>query len=231
MITYSEVKCERRSMSQPDIMTVQEVAELLRVSERTVYDWATNDQIPCGKLGTTWRFKRADIETWIDKNLASGKKSTPSSIISMRDILSPENVAVFDVTSKRQALQQLIDTLSINSAVGNIDELAEGIFKREEMMSTGIGLGVAVPHVRLKSIKNPVMAVGVSKSGITDYESLDGKPVRILFMILAGHSQHAEHIKTLARISSFVKEDELRNSLMNADNPKTIFDMLITKVK
>jgi len=217
-------------MSQPEIMTVQEVAELLRVSERTVYDWATNGQIPCGKLGTTWRFKRSDVETWIDENL-SRRKPAQLPIISMRDILSPEHVILFDVTSKRQALQQLIDTLSTNSVVGNIDELTEGIFKREEMMSTGIGLGVAVPHVRLKSIKKPIMAVGISKSDITDYESIDGKPVRILFMILAGLGQHVEHIKTLARISGFVKDNHLRNSLLSAASSESIYQMLVTKVK
>ena len=197
-------------MPQPKIMTVQEVADLLRVSERTVYDWATNGQIPCGKLAT-------------------GKKSIPVPIISMRDILSPDHIVIFNAASKREALQHLIDTLSTNSAVVNADELAEGIYHREELMSTGIGLGVAVPHVRLRSIKKPVMAVGINKSDITDYQSLDGKPVRILFMILAGIGQHVEHIKTLDKKSSFIKEDELRNSLLNANDPKSIFNMLITK--
>ena len=216
-------------MSQPDIMTVQEVADLLRVSERTVYDWASNDQIPCGKLGTAWRFLRSDIEAWIEKNLSAGKKPASLPIISMRDILSPEHVVILDGVSKREALQKLIDTLSSSPEVGDVDELAEGIFKREELMSTAIGLGVGVPHVRLKSIKNPIMAVAVSKSGITDYDSLDGKPVRILFMILAGIGQHSEHIKTLARVSGFVREDELRNGLLNADDPKSIFELLVKK--
>ena len=224
------MKCERFLMAQPDIMTVQEVAELLRVSERTVYDWATNGQIPCGKLGTTWRFKRADIESWIDENL-SGYKPAHSPMVSIRDILSPEHVVIFDVTSKRQALQQLIDLLSNNSVVGNTDELAEGIFKREEMMSTGIGLGIAVPHVRLKSIKKPIMAVGISKSNITDYESLDSKPVRILFMILAGKTEHALHIKTMAAISRRIKNPVLREMLLQSGDIQTVYDLLTEGVK
>ena len=218
-------------MPQPDIMTVQEVADLLRVSERTVYDWATNGQIPCGKLGTAWRFKRSEIENWIDQNLVSRKKSSVLPIISMRDILSVENVVIFDVTSKRQALQYLMDTLSANSAVANADELAEGIYNREELMSTGIGLGVAVPHVRLKSIKKPIMAVGISKSDITDYESLDGKPVRILFMILAGQSDHALHIKTMAAISRRIKDPELREILLQLTDAQDIYNLLTSGVK
>ncbi|MCK4998944.1 MAG: PTS sugar transporter subunit IIA, partial [Anaerohalosphaera sp.] len=226
VMVFSIVRCD---MSQPDILTVQEVADLLRVSERTVYDWATSGQIPCGKLGTAWRFKRSEIEAWIDQNLASGRKSIPSPLISIRDLLLLEHVVMFDLTSKRQALQLLIDTVSTHPAVGNAEDAANGIYHREELMSTGIGFGVAVPHVRLKSIIRPVMAVGISKSDITDYESLDGKPVRILFMILAGIGQHAEHIKALAKISGFVRDAELRNCLLNANDPKNIFDLLVEK--
>lgn len=214
-------------MSQPEIMTVQEVADLLRVSERTIYDWATNGQIPCGKIGTVWRFKRAEIESWIDKNLAAKKKTDPASIISLRDILAPEHVLVFDTSSKRQALQILIDAISTSPSVGRKDEIQEGIFHREELMSTGIGLGIGVPHVRLASVKRPVMAVGISLSPITDYESIDGDPVRLLFMILAGRHQHTEHIKILARISSLVKDDDFREALMHARDAAHAFDLLV----
>ena len=60
-------------MSLPAIMTIEEVAEYLRVSERTVYDWASKGEIPCGKIGTAWRFKSSDIETWVNKLLGSTK--------------------------------------------------------------------------------------------------------------------------------------------------------------
>jgi nitrogen PTS system EIIA component len=216
-------------MTQPEIMTVQEVADLLRVSERTVYDWATSGQIPCGKLGTAWRFKRSEIESWIDKSLATKKRTDPASIISLRDILAPEHVLVFDTASKRQALQYLIDAVSSSPYVGRKDEIQTGIFHREELMSTGIGLGIAVPHVRLKSVKKPLMAVGISASDITDYDAIDNNPVRLLFMILAGSNQHTEHIKILARISSLVKDDGFREDLMKARDADRTFDLLTGK--
>ena len=59
-----------------EIMTIEEVAEYLRVSERTVYDWAQKGDLPGGKLGTTWRFKREDVENWVDSRLS--KKSAPA---------------------------------------------------------------------------------------------------------------------------------------------------------
>ena len=216
-------------MGQPEIMTVQEVADLLRVSERTVYDWATNGQIPCGKLGTAWRFKRSEIETWIDQNLATKKSSRDSSIVSLRDVLAQEHVVRFNTSSKREALQILIDLVGTSPHVGNKEEVEKGILAREELMSTGIGLGVAVPHVRLKSIKKPVMAVGVSDSDITDYDAIDQQPVRILFMILAGSDQHAMHIKILARIAAMVKDTDFRQDLLNAADAQSTFDLLVQK--
>jgi PTS system nitrogen regulatory IIA component len=217
-------------MKQPEIMTVQEVADLLRVSERTVYDWATNAQIPCGKLGTAWRFKRSEIEHWIDRNLAEKKHAEASSIISLRDVLSLDHVVKFDTSSKREALQSLIDAVGPSSNVGNKADLEKGILDREELMSTGIGLGVAVPHVRLKSIKKPMMAVGICASDITDYDSIDDQPVRLLFMILAGSHQHAAHIKVLARIANLVKDSQFRENILSARDVQSTFDLLVGKV-
>jgi len=216
-------------MTQPEIMTVQEVADLLRVSERTVYDWATNGQIPCGKLGTTWRFKRTEIDRWIDRNLAEKKNAEADSIISLRDILTREHVVRFDTSSKREALQCLVDAVSASPFVCNKAEVEQGIFHREELMSTGIGLGIGIPHVRLKSIKKPIMAVGISDSDITDYDAIDSKPVRILFMILAGSNDHAVHVKVLARITSLIKDSDFRNDLLSAMDAESTFDLLVQK--
>lgn len=207
-----------------DIMTVQEVAEYLRVSERTIYDWAAKSQIPCGKLGTTWRFKRAEIEQWIDSRLR--KISAGSDDISIANALSPEHVLLFEATKKRDALKRVIEILSENPAVTDKKALADGIFRREQLMSTGIGLGVAVPHVRLDSVKKLIMAVGVSGSEISDYDSLDGRPVRAIFMIAAGRNQHAEHIKTLALISRKIKDETLRRSILDAQDEMTIYNLL-----
>jgi len=207
-----------------DIMTVQEVAEYLRVSERTIYDWAAKSQIPCGKLGTTWRFKRSEIEQWIDLRLK--KTSSDSGDISIANALCPEQVLLFEAAKKKDALERVIEIISTNPAVTDKQALADGIFRREQLMSTGIGLGVGVPHVRLDSVKRLVMAVGVSGSGIPDYDSLDGRPVRVIFMIAAGKEQHAEHIKTLALISRKIKDEKLRRSLLDAKDEMTVYNLL-----
>ncbi len=214
-------------MTKPDIMTVQEVAEFLRVSERTVYDWATHGVIPCGKLGTTWRFKRSEVEKWVDEQLSSHtKKNVTFSPVSLKEILKPEHVMLMEVDSKDAALMQMIDGLDQSGAIGDRDAVAEGIFQREKLMSTGIGLGIGIPHVRMDGIENLLMAVGVSTLDIVDYESLDSQPVRVIFMILAGKDQHTMHIKTMAAIGGRLKNPVLREMLVQACDAETIYSLL-----
>ena len=213
-------------MPQNEIMTIQEVAEYLRVSERTIYDWASKGQIPCGKLGSIWRFKRSEIEKWVDKRLGTEKAPGKPPSIFIKDLLNPDRVLLFDTTSKKEALTYLIDSLADTPEVKNKNKLNEEIFRRERLMSTGIGMGIGIPHVRLESVEDILMAVGISKSAIEDYESLDGKPVRMIFMVAAGKDQHTEHIKAIAAISSKLKDEHLRKSLLEAKNNTTVFNLL-----
>ena len=214
-------------MTKPEIMTVQEVAEFLRVSERTVYDWATNEVIPCGKLGTTWRFKRSEVEKWVNEQLSPHtKKNVTFSPISLKEILNPAHVTLMETDSKDAALIQMLDNLDQSGAITNKQTITEGIFQREKLMSTGIGLSIGIPHVRMDGIENLLMAVGVSTVDITDYESLDGKSVRLIFMILAGKDQHTLHIKTMAAISSRLKNPVLREMLVQSKDTETIYKLL-----
>lgn len=217
---------------KPEIMTVQEVAEFLRVSERTIYDWATSGTIPCGKLGTTWRFKRSEVEKWVNEQLSnSSKKNITFSPIQIDEILQPDHVIIFETTSKEAALLSMLDRLNHTGAIPDKGAVTEGIFQREQLMSTGIGLGIGIPHVRMDGIDNLIMAVGLSTKDITDYESLDGLPIRLIFMILAGKDQHTLHIKTMAAISRRIKNPVLREMIIQSHDPETIYNLLTGEVK
>ncbi|MBL7215151.1 MAG: PTS sugar transporter subunit IIA [Phycisphaerae bacterium] len=214
-------------MTKPEIMTVQEVADFLRVSERTIYDWATHGVIPCGKLGTTWRFKRSEVEKWVDEQLSTpSKKNVTFSPINLKDILNPAHITLMETDSKDAALMQMLDNLDQTDAVTDKQAIMEGIFQREKLMSTGIGLGIGIPHVRMDGIENLLMAVGISTLDITDYESLDGQPVRLIFMILAGKDQHTLHIKTMAAIAARLKNPVLREMLIQSRDTETIYNLL-----
>ena len=144
-------------------------------------------------------------------------------------VLDPSRVLILETSKKIDALEALVNCLAAAPEVRDRQELYEGIFHREELMSTGIGLGIGVPHVRLDSIENPVMCAGLCRNPITDYESLDGQPVRLIFMIAAGKNQHAEHIRLLAKISSKLKDDKLREALINAPDETAFYQILTQK--
>ena len=95
-------------------------------------------------------------------------------------------------------------------------------------MSTGIGFNVAVPHVRLDSVSELVMAVGLCKQDITDYASLDEQPVRIICMVDARADQHAQYLKTLGTVSAALKGADVRDALLKCEDPKDAYAILVT---
>lgn len=145
---------------EDDILTIEEVAKYLRVSDRTVYDWAQKGEIPAGKIGTVWRFKKSEIERWVNERLSSGGARKESDEVQVKNVLSPDRVVFINNSSKHDAIVELADVLSTAPQVKNKDELLSEILKREELMSTAVGRGIAIPHVRLSSVTDLVMAVG-----------------------------------------------------------------------
>ncbi|WP_443737829.1 MULTISPECIES: PTS sugar transporter subunit IIA [Treponema] len=212
---------------EDDILTIEEVAKYLRVSERTVYDWAQKGEIPAGKIGTVWRFKKSEIEKWVNERLSSNiKKEENNPEIIVKNILSPDRIVFINHTTKRDALVELANNLSTAPQVKYSDELVTEILKREELMSTAIGRGIAIPHVRLSSVTDLVMSVGICKKDIIDYQSIDEIPVRILIMIAAAYNQHTYYLQTLSFFSSKLKEKALRDKLLDASTPEEAYALL-----
>ncbi len=210
-----------------DILTIEEVARYLRVSERTVYDWAQKGEIPSGKIGTVWRFKKSEIEHWVNERLSSNKPASVFSVVQIENILSPDRILFLEHSKKRDALVALSENLATAPQIKNRQELVSEIIRREELMSTAIGRGIAIPHVRLSSVTDLVVSVGLSKCDIIDFQSLDDVPVRLLFMIAAAYNQHAYYLQTLSFFSSKLKSTELRTSLLAAKTPAEVYELLI----
>lgn len=214
-------------MSMPEILTLKEVSEYLRVSERTVLDWAQKGEIPCGKLGNSWRFQRSEVDQWVKRKLGPARPAGTPDPIAISEVLHPDRVLLLDVTKKADAFDALVDCLTEQKHIPDRAEFVDALLRREELMSTGIGLGVGVPHVRLQSISSMVMAAAASKRDITDYVSLDGMPVRLIFMIVAGKGQHAEYLRLLSSIGRRIKVGLLRDRLLDAPDPQAFYDTLI----
>jgi len=209
------------------ILTIEEVANYLRVSDRTVYDWAQRGEIPAGKIGTVWRFKKSEVEKWVNDRLSSSDKRIKDDVVQVKNILAPNRVIFISQTSRHDALVELANTLSSAPQVKRSDELVSEILKREELMSTAIGRGIAIPHVRLSSVTDLVMAVGVCKTPVTDFQPIDDIPVSLLFMIAAAYNQHSYYLQTLSYFSAKLKKKELRDSLLNAATTDDVYKLLI----
>ncbi len=223
----TNIKGNEEIQVEEDILTIEEVAKYLRVSERTVYDWAQKGEIPSGKIGTVWRFKKSEIEKWVNERLSSNqRKEEPAQSVVVRNILSPERIIFIDHTTKRDALVELANNLSTAPQVKYRDELVAEILKREELMSTAIGRGIAIPHVRLSSVTDLVMSVGICKKDIIDYQSIDEIPVRILIMIAAAYNQHTYYLQTLSFFSSKLKEKALRDKLLGSLTAEEAYSLL-----
>ncbi len=210
-----------------EIMTIEEVAAYIRVSERTVYDWAQKGELPGGKLGTTWRFKRDEIEKWVNDRLSQSSDKKPAAHATTSFVLTPERIVLLDHATKKEVLTQLVDLLAETPFVKNREDLLRGIFEREKLMSTGIGFGVGVPHVRINSVSDLVMAVAVCKTPIADYTSLDEAPVQIVCMLAARTDQHTKYIRTLSGISFRLKDALSREQIIASDDPSFIYKLLV----
>jgi PTS system nitrogen regulatory IIA component len=213
-------------MADGDILTLEEVAKYLKISERTVYDCAQKGEIPAGKIKTAWRFKKSEIDKWVNDKLTSNTLNPQINPVSAKSVLSLHRIIFLNYSSKRDVLLALAENLAAAPQVKNSHELSTEILKREELMSTAIGCGIAIPHIRLSSITDLVVSVGISRTDIINFHPLDDEPIRLVFMIAAAHNQHAYYLQTLSWFSTRLKNKNLRDSLLSAKTEQEVYDLL-----
>jgi fructose-specific phosphotransferase system IIA component len=132
------------------------------------------------------------------------------------DFLSSDSIKVnLESRTKAEVVEELVDLLVAAGNVSNKNAAIKVLLDREELGSTGIGQGVAIPHAKSDAVKELVAAFGLSKSGI-DFDALDGEPVNIFFLLLAPEEAAGNHLKALARISSLLKDKHFRRALLSA---------------
>ena len=225
-MTYAAVQCYTIAMLEDTILTIEEVAQYLRVSERTVYEWAQKGEIPAGKIGTVWRFKKSDVMRWVNERLSAGRFGYQFNPVQLQAILSPDRILFLDFPSKRDVLLELAKNLATAPQIKNSQELASEIVKREELMSTAIGKGIAIPHIRLQSVTDLVVSIGISRVDVADFNPLDDEPVRFILMIAAAYNQHASYLQTLSFFSSKLKDRDLRDSLLQSKTADEVYNLL-----
>ncbi len=146
--------------------------------------------------------------------------------MNLKDVILPEHCAVVKSRTKTEALLEILELVKGWKEVSDIESLKKEIFFREQLMSTGIGQGIGIPHVRFKGIQNPAVLVGVCPEGIEDYGSMDGNPVNLIFMFIVGENQHKEYLRLLSLVSSRIKDEKVREKLIDVGKSSEIVSIL-----
>ena len=141
------------------------------------------------------------------------------------DMISEDRIKIIEAKDKESALKEMVGLLATAKSILDNEEFEKAILDREKILSTSIGLGIAIPHVRLDSVTEITIAIGVCKNDI-EYESFDGQPVNIIIMIASPSKAHREYLRTLAKIALLLKNPSLRNKILGAENPNEIYTAL-----
>lgn len=142
------------------------------------------------------------------------------------DILEGRHISLnLKARNKRELLEELVELLVKSGELEDKEEMIKVLIEREKLGSTGIGEGIAIPHGKTKSVKKLIAAMGRSSQGI-DFESLDGKPAHLFFLLVAPYDSAGPHLKALARISRLLKDEDFREELMKATSKEALLEFI-----
>jgi fructose-specific phosphotransferase system IIA component len=142
---------------------------------------------------------------------------------------SSEDLITFEIksTEKEGVIRELVELAAKSNLVKDKTELYNDVIERENLVTTGVGYGVAFPHAKTRSVRGIVIAFGRSDKGI-DFEAMDKKLVYLLFLIAAPEDAIGAHLNVMARLSFIMKSEENREKLMNVKSPGELLQILDT---
>ena len=136
----------------------------------------------------------------------------------IRDLLAVESIDLNGkATGKTDVLNQCVDLMAKSGKIANVEKYRKGVFAREDEGTTGIGMGIAIPHCKSDAVKKAGLAAMVVKNGV-DFESLDGTPAKIIFLIAAPNTEDNVHLQVLSKLSVMLMDEHFTNSLINANS-------------
>jgi fructose-specific phosphotransferase system IIA component len=144
----------------------------------------------------------------------------------LSDLLTPERIKIpLASTTKEDLLAELVEVVGATSEVADLGEILRAVREREEVLSTGIGNGVAIPHGKSSAVHSLCMAAGVTREPV-DFDALDGRPVNLFFLLIGPESAAGQHVKALSRISRLLHRDSFRVRLGEARTAEEFFQTL-----
>lgn len=210
-----------------NIMTLDEMAGYLKIARRSLLKMAQKGDIPATKVASQWRFMRTVVDDWLIGRMKALSEPELERLvradrftIPLQSLLRPELVR-FDIrgNTKERILRELCRPLSEVGLLAEPEALLEKLMLREEMVSTAIFPGIAIPHPRRAEdcgLPEPRIVLGLSAGGV-DFDSLDGRPTYALFLVCA--NQTSVHLKVIAQLALLFRRTGLVDDLREARTP------------
>lgn len=144
----------------------------------------------------------------------------------LTDLLHPDRVRVPLHASDKPGVLAELSTLLAERAGADVEDVRQAVEEREAVLSTGIGLGVAVPHGKSSAVQRLEMVCGTTRTGV-EFDALDGEACRLFFCLVGPESAAGEHVKALSRIARVVRRDDVRTKLLAAATPESFIQTLV----
>ncbi|MGD0059338.1 MAG: PTS sugar transporter subunit IIA [Verrucomicrobiia bacterium] len=220
---------------ESEIMTLREVAEYLKLSEKTVSRMAQEGRIPAQKLARQWRFQRNLVNSWladpnsvpVDQQQLPPESTGIRQPLTVASVINPAHINLNLTAPDKDGVLRELCALVIDPREERLFEtLFQALKSREDLCPTCVSEGVAIPHARnalIGLVDNPVLAYGRHNKGV-DFGALDGKPVHHFFLLCAPNVR--QHLRLLSRLSRLVNNPGFRARLMTAQQPDDIIALI-----
>jgi nitrogen PTS system EIIA component len=218
-----------------DLMTVSDLAEYLKLSEKTILKMVKNREIPSARIANQWRFSRMMIEDWITSKMEVIPQNDLSRLIEreldfvpLSRLLSEDNILLsMEAVDKRGVLEELAENAVQTGLVSDKDLFFDKLLDRERITSTAIGKGVAIPHLRSPSdeiINEPRIIIGRSAKGV-DFSSIDGSSTHLFFLLLS--DSETVHRRILSKLAAILRDDDRIMELKQLDSKEDFIGFFI----
>jgi len=213
-----------------DILTAKDLAQYLKLNERTALRLATEGVLPGAKVGGQWRFKRSAIDRWLDlqfEGQSGGTVTQELGTVSVGEILDADLVVAIDEgMCKSEILSHLVSAGAAAGAIRDPQAVQTALQAREGVCSTGIGHGVALPHARDLSgreVSHAVLVIGRAPGGV-EFDALDGEATYLVIVVCAPDATY--QMRLLGRLSCLLQRPDLVSALRRAADGEEVVRIL-----
>lgn len=138
--------------------------------------------------------------------------------------MDPHLVAFLDVDKRDEAIKSIVDKIYRAGKLQDKNSFYQAIIEREKIVSTGIGMGAAIPHAKLPLYDDFFIAIGVLRKGL-DWNAIDGTPVRVIFLIGGPDDKQTEYLQILSTLTQAIKDEQIRKKMLTLNSPEDIIEL------